>query len=208
MQWVLEHLQIIIVIGGAIAYWLNQRRREKMGESADYDEDGIPENRPVPPLQRDANQDDNAERTRRIQEEIRRKIMERRGQTVPPPIPSAEPSPLRPTPTTMTRTQPEPAAPPMLHRAEGRSAAAIAEANEELENQRRLAEQLEALKARRAEAQRQQSAIYSGEITSPTETAVAAAGFHAKLLTELRERGGARRAIVLREVLGTPVGLR
>jgi hypothetical protein len=48
MKWVLEHLQLIIVIAGAIAYWINQRAREKAGQEADYDEDGVPENRSGP----------------------------------------------------------------------------------------------------------------------------------------------------------------
>ena len=51
MNWVLDHLQIIIVVAGAIAYWINQRAREKAGQEADYDEDGIPENRPAPRME-------------------------------------------------------------------------------------------------------------------------------------------------------------
>ena len=47
MDLILDNLQLLLVIAGSFAYWLNQRRREKSGESADYDEDGIPENRPT-----------------------------------------------------------------------------------------------------------------------------------------------------------------
>ena len=81
MRWVLENIQVVIVIAGAIAYWLNQRQRIKQGLPP-VDEDGqpIPQNRPK---QASFEATDDAERTRRIQDEIRRKIAERRGEAGP-----------------------------------------------------------------------------------------------------------------------------
>ena len=43
MDWILDNLQIVLAIAGAIAYWLNARNKEKAGEEADYDGDGIPD---------------------------------------------------------------------------------------------------------------------------------------------------------------------
>ena len=34
MDWVFDNLQVLLVIAGVIAYWVNQRRREKAGEEA------------------------------------------------------------------------------------------------------------------------------------------------------------------------------
>ena len=96
MDWISEHLlQIIIALAAAIAAYLNNRKKEKGGEPADYDGDGIPDNRPG---QFDSQRMDldEAERTRRVQEEIRRKIAERRaggGQPVEPP-PLVAPRPV------------------------------------------------------------------------------------------------------------------
>ena len=63
MTWVLEHLQILIGVAAAIAYFLNRARVESGGAgraSGETDEA-------------------RAERTRQLQEEIRRKIAERRA---------------------------------------------------------------------------------------------------------------------------------
>src|SRR5689334_18992656 len=80
MNWILEHLQLVIVVAGALAAWLNQRKKGGRTE-----EDG--EN----PASTVTGEDD---QTRRIQEEIRRKIAERRGQgTVEAPAPSTPPAP-------------------------------------------------------------------------------------------------------------------
>ena len=100
MRWLFENPQLLIVIGGAIAYWLNERRKAK--EKQNMAEEA----------QREPTDDEMAERTRRIQEEIRRKIEERQGRaprpsvfdeaeegeenvegprTVPPPLPSSRP---------------------------------------------------------------------------------------------------------------------
>ena len=64
MNWVQEHLQILIAAAAAIAYFLNSRRsaRDENDETK----------RPVEQASAE-----HAERTRRVQEEIRRKIAER-----------------------------------------------------------------------------------------------------------------------------------
>ena len=42
MEWILKNLELILWIAGPIAVWINQRARQKRGQAADYDEDGIP----------------------------------------------------------------------------------------------------------------------------------------------------------------------
>lgn len=216
MDWIFDHLQLIIVIAGAIAYWINQRAREKSGQEADYDEDGIPENRPTP-LQRAETRDGGAfeqeERARRIREEIQRKIAERRGQAVPPPMPAPPRlDPFRPvfqeTPASVPPPlrREAPAVPPPL-RVEPVDAYEDAEA---LERQRRMAEQLAQLEEQRREARRAaQRAFDSTEQQAATTQAAKAAGVGARRLSaELRDPRSLRRAFLLREVLDAPVALR
>ena len=217
MNWILEHLQIIIAVAVAIAYWLNQRAREKAGEEADYDEDGVPENRPAPRMEtrglsssrRDGGDPDQEERARRIREEIQRKIAERRrGQApaAPPPLPNFDP--FRPVfqeeaPPVAT-PPPRPAfAPPVVEAAPFEDTAA-------LERQRRMAEELERLEEQRREARRR-----ANQVRAETEKAAAAASSAATaafgvrgVTAELRDPRALRRAFVLREVLSAPMALR
>ena len=222
MDWILSHLQLILAIAGAIAYWLNARNKEKSGEPADYDGDGLPDNRPQsgrslreqdPTLLHDEN-------TRRIQEEIRRKIAERQsGGAARPSVPAtlapsapvvregtAEPTPTTPIPVARRRElEPSPYA-----MDESRRATVEREAAAVLENQRALAEQLAALKLRRAETGRTARSLREGidELTAAGNAELREASEEVSLLSELRNARSLRKAIVLREVLGTPVGLR
>lgn len=99
MDWLLQHLQLLIAGAGGVAWWLNQRRQSRENAPTKQGKEG---------RQSDP---DFAERTRRIREEIQRKIEERtRGevsstsarQNQPKPIPplvspqlsTAEPPPL------------------------------------------------------------------------------------------------------------------
>jgi hypothetical protein len=196
MKWAIEHLQIIIAVAAAIAYWLNQRRQAKA------------EDQPASPRQA-SDAEEHAERTRRVQEEIRRKIAERRGEILPPStsvpaaprerrpklLPPLNVPPLEPFGGPRHR-RPEPPTPPVDDAAE-RAA---------LERQARLAEQLRALEAARQAEQRR-----AAEIAVRRAQPVAAAGprdARADWRDKLRDPGELRRAIVLREILGQPVGLR
>lgn len=201
MDWIFDHLQLIIAVAAAIAYWLNQRRQAQ----ADDGEESA-----TGPMRRDFNADpEEAERTRRIQEEIRRKIAERAGGgpiQVPPPAP--EPPPLFRTETSAPRpvaaplpqreftrqAEPAPVAQPSPFQA---SAAAI------LERQRQLEEQMRELEVARKAAQRKATAVALQSGVQP-----AAVERDGGLLADLRGARNLRRAIVLREVLGPPVGLR
>jgi hypothetical protein len=210
MDWIGEHfLQIIIAVAAAIAAYMNNRKKEKSGEPADFDGDGIPDNRPgqFEPAQMDM---DEADRTRRLQDEIRRKIAERRSEQSPVP-PLVAPRPVsQPIPEVIQRRFEKteaPVAPPPLPRKLSPAAQADRDA-EILERQRELEAQMRALEARRAEHKRQ--ALETAPISAATayKTATSTKTSGPELLADLRKPGGARRAWILREVLGTPAGLR
>lgn len=225
MSWVLDHLQLLIAIAAAIAYWLNQRQREKAGKEADYDGDGVPEV-PTPRrvLDKNAPDPEEEERARRIQEEIRRKIAQRRGEAPSPARPeSAPPRPVmqQPVEEPPPLMSPRPVAGPagelqdMVRRAleqrraaEARARAEAAEAETAAiqERQRRLEEEMRALEERRrieaarvAAARAATASVYATSATSlrPHD-----------LLVELRSTESLRKAVLTREILGTPAGLR
>jgi hypothetical protein len=128
-----------------------------------------------------------AERTRRIQEEIRRKIAERRGMVMPvEPAPPAEP-------VVAVTTREEP---PALG-----SIAAV------LERQQQLVDQMQALEAARLMEQRK-AAIMAATVQDETARAAAVVAMRGALLADLRKPATARRAVLLREVLDRPVALR
>ncbi|CAM2927483.1 hypothetical protein [Rariglobus hedericola] len=200
MDWIKDHLQIVIAIAGVIAYWLNARSKNKAGEAADYDGDGQAVHAPGGgrTMREHDQAADHDENTRRIQDEIRRKIAERQGgvtRTAPT---------VTPTPPPMPAHRREPVMAPYateIRREETEREAAIV-----LERQRKLAEQLAALRERKAEAGRDAKSVW---MQQPESVAAAKSSRDdIGLLTELRNASSLRKAIVLREVLGTPVGLR
>jgi hypothetical protein len=201
MNWILDHLQIVIAVAAAIAAWLQQRRKGAAGTGDGESGETV------------TGEDD---QTRRIQEEIRRKIAERRGQAAPAPAspdPSDEPW-HDPAPPVMS---PRPVAqelPPVLRdifakrieetrRREEAAARARAQAERERlqqEEQQEAAarEQVAALHRRQVQAQR------DAEAAAGTAAVAARAAWRKQLL----EPQQIRQAIVLREVLGPPAGLR
>lgn len=194
MDWVLDHLQILIAVAAAIAFWLRQSAKTARGES-EADADGAP--------QAGRNHDDtqDADRARRIREEIRRKIAERAaGGPVRIPEPAPEPPPL----FRGDSGAPRPVARPLASRPEP---AANTDAVEILERQQRLREQMESLeRARQMELAAARAAAAS--MTAPAAGQVTPGPARLRLQDELRQKEGLRRAVLLREILGPPVGLR
>ena len=217
MRWIFENLNIVLVIAGAIAWWLNQRGREKAGQDADYDDDGVPEARP----KRGFDDPELAERTRKIREEIQRKIAERRkageGYTEPA-RPAAAPLPPPPSPQATRppvvisppeRRGPRVPEPPVVREVvmTPRPPAPAAESRrmaELLEQQAALAEQLKQAEEMKAAALRRTAF----ERTTQDAGALARQGARATVLGELRDPAALRRAFIHREILGPPVGLR
>src|SRR5262245_49236072 len=102
MNWIFDHFQLVIAVAAAVAAWLNDRRKKAGGAGTEGE---------APPQSTVTGEDD---QTRRIQEEIRRKIAERRGQAQAPAAPvQAEPPPEawhQPAPPVLS---PRPAAQPV-----------------------------------------------------------------------------------------------
>lgn len=184
MNWILDHLQIVIALAGAFAWWLKQRGAAGKGAP--------------PPPHREATFEDPAlaERTRRIREEIQRKIEQRtRGGPARPPAPA----PLTSTPPPLMRevVVREPAA-RSASRADVRREAQILEEQAALREKLREAEVMRTARQKRVEfEQAAAGATMGGQLTTSSD-----------VLEELRDPPTLRRAIILREILGPPVALR
>jgi len=200
MRWLFENPQLLIVIGGAIAYWLNERRKAKEKQAMSEE------------ASREPTDDEMAERTRRIQEEIRRKIEERQGRAPRPAVfDEAEEEEEN---VEGPKTVPPPLPQPRSVLVSAEEAPGAAELERVMEQQRRYAEQLDRLAA--AERSSQAAAAFTGTAllsmaaydmkTTATATARQSQQL-AGLLPGLHDREALCRAIVLREVLGAPKAL-
>jgi hypothetical protein len=159
--------------------------------------------------------DDEAERTRRVQEEVRRRISERRAGAAPVPAPSRfgrEPAPPIVAPRPVASGPGDPWG--EIFRREPEEPAGLPT----------RAAKLEAVLARQSELEKKMIRLESASSAASAEAGGSSGDRPAALssqtgaamplnpsyawLSQLRERQGARRAIVLREVLGPPVGMR
>ncbi len=189
MEWLLDNLQLVIVVVIIASYVLRGLRNrsageEEPGEAPEADDPGA------------------AERTRRIQEEIRRRILERQRGAPPEsfePIfveePEEEPPPVAiPPPMPVQRRAPQPNA----YALDSEQEAALA-------RQSRMLEQLEDLRRARATAPTGRSATatpYRKVRPARSESSLRAA-----LRRDLSGPDGLRRAVLLREILGEAPGM-
>jgi hypothetical protein len=185
MDWVFDHLQLLFLIAVAVVAILQKLKRVQPGAGTG-------------PVAEDAEQ---AERTRRIQEEIRRRIMERRGLVpgLPPESETGEgPPPFPAAPPMIEEVRPLVVPPPL----EQVMSVPAVDQIREMERQQMLLQRLrepEAAQPRR-----------SGAEPAPAPQAAAGTAVERKvgwLVADLRHPAGLRRAVVLREILGPPVGL-
>lgn len=183
MDWVFDHLQLIIVIAGSVAWWLNQRRQAQAGDEA-------------PPPETPFDDPELAERTRKIREEIQRKIAGRaRG------YPTEQP----------TRPHDEPAEPPIVREVVMTPAPHRGLPHMEVQRQAEILEQQAALAEKLQEAALLKAAALKRvefEAATADQTAVVLTQTRSTVLGDLREPAALRRAFILREVLGPPVALR
>lgn len=154
----------------------------------------------------------------RRNEEIRRRIAERRGGRV---APAAEPAPRRAeAPPVMRRDPtaiplPDPLGGPLRRffeeleeKAPPEPPLVVQQRAAELERQEQIAEELRALEDARAAAQRRAANLLAAQTAATqTENALRVVA-RRRLLDDLRDPQSLRQAFVLREVLGPPVGLR
>lgn len=192
MQWILEHLQVLFIVGGAVAYWLNQRRlaREKLEMEQE--------------LEREPTADEMDERRRRIQEEIRRRIAERQGRTLedepPPLVREAMPPPLPETPLA-----PSPRTVPVSVE----DTPGAAELARVMDEQRRYAEALDRLELAERSRTAAPAPMTMAAYALPAADAAERSRRHTSPWAEaLHERAALRRAFVLSEILGAPKALR
>lgn len=200
LDWVVKHSWTLVIIAGVIAQVIKAIRGQK------DDEPSAPEDSADKPFA----DPELSERTRRIREDIQRKIEERRRAmgpggyeqpSAPPPVPVEETDPYETPPPLVREVVVERTAEPVrpsVARAEAQRQAEILEQQAALAEKMRELELMKAAAVRRNEFER---------ATADTQTAdkVAARG---ALLEDLRSRDALRRAFVLREVLGPPVALR
>jgi hypothetical protein len=214
MDWIFENLQVIIFVGSAIAWWLTQSK--KGGD----EETPTPGDRPG----RQKIDVDQLERNRRLREEIRRKRADRQRQqrgtleprpeetttarrsTLPelpelPEIPRLDREVAEQMPPVLREMMgiPEPEPPPP-------APPPVPEPNPVLERQERLQAEMAELEAKRREAKAMAKKAQRPGVTRrrrPASTSLSERDF----LATLRDPQQARRAIVLREILGKPVGL-
>lgn len=206
INWILGNLPLAIfalVIIGQILRAVGRARQQQAEQQRQGRPDALEEDR----------------HAREAREQIRRRIAERRGGAAPA---AEEPPPLaRPATSPETtqlpdvfdgplgrmlqelqkRAQPQPAAepPPMI---------AAAHNSAELERQAAMAEELRAFEEARAVAQRRATHMAEAQAAAAQAEPALRAAARGRLLDDLRDPQSLRRAFVLREVLGTPVGLR
>ena len=207
MKFLLDNPWIVVVIAGLVAQVLKGLRSAK-----------TPEDGGAPPRAGTAFDPDEAERARRIREEIRRKIIARRGgepgPEPEPPLPvSRSPEatpPVRGFPSDLPEVirevmapKPPPAKPPPVAAATASREEQLFAA-EETERQRSLEKQLLGASGLLESAERRVAFEQSTADTQPAAQALLRAG----LLEELRDPDALRRAFLLREVLGPPLALR
>jgi len=183
-----DYIRLIVAGAGAIAWWLNQRKQSRAAEKA-------------PRKEATFEDPDLAERTRRIREEIQRKI-EQRAKAYKESVPAGQ---SRETPPALIRevaqrrtVEPPVIASPSATRAEVHRNAEILEEQAALADRLRQAMELKAATARRVQFENQ----ISNEEVPAKPVAVAA------LTEDLRNPAALRRAFVLREIIGPPVALR
>ena len=207
LKWILQNLEIVAVIvlflAQMVRAFFKNRRPEDRRELApqDYDEE---------------------RRVREVQEQVRRQIAARRGEQPAETPPMLEPASQGRPPVARPETtqMPDPFGGPLGRMLEELQRKAqqhvpqpppvvVARTNSaELERQQRIAEELKAAEEARLVAKRRAAQLAANrEATAQSEPALRTDA-HDRLLVQLRDVESIRRAIVLREVLGTPVGLR
>ncbi len=201
MDWIFDHIWVLVAIATVIA------RIVMKGKTGDAAEGGAP----APPKEYEFDDPELAERTRKIREEIQRKIAERRGQHTQPPV--LQPAQARPAPVVRSpEATPPPLGLPEIFREvlspkpapQFSSRMLTVNHAEETERQAALMEKLKEAELMKTAAQRR---VAFEESTADKEPAVLVQA-RAGVLGDLRDPQALRRAFVLREVIGPPVSLR
>lgn len=138
-------------------------------------------------------------REREVREKIRRRISERQGGA--PASPEAPPPVFAETALPETRPVQPRVAPPVV-------AVKPISVAAEMERQQRLADELRRIEEAKVLAARRAAHQAAEQTAAAQTTAALRRDARDELLSDLREPASLRRAFLLREVLGTPAGLR
>jgi hypothetical protein len=194
LQWLIDNAWTVIIIVGVLAQMLQAVLKKKAGDGGSAQGEQ--------PQEHEFEDPELAERTRRIREEIQRKIAQRQrgGAEVaeePPPFIETDEAP-----PPVVREVVVAASAPVHARSSARFDAQ--RQAEILEQQAALEEKLrEAMHMKKAAAKRTEFEEATADHTAARRTAT-----RATVLGDLRSPDALRRAFILREVLGPPVGLR
>lgn len=195
LQWILDNAWTLIIVGTVLAQLFQAIMRKKDGSQAPSDEEQ--------PREYEFEDPELAERTRKIREEIQRKIAQRQRGGAGPDADEA-PAPAA--------YEPE-APPPLIREVVETRPVATAFTGTRLDTQRQaeVLEQQATLMAKLQEVQRMKaSALKRTEFEAATADhgRAARAVSRAGVMDDLRSPDALRRAFILREVLGPPVALR
>lgn len=191
LQWLVDNAWTLIIIGGVLVQMLQAVLKKRGGGGAQP-----PDERPK---EFEFDDPELAERTRRIREEIQRKIAQRaKGYpTEQPGVPEVEPD----------------SPPPIIREVATVSEPVVRASSSRFDTQRQaeILEQQAALMEQLREAERMKAAVTKRtefEEATADHSAAKRAATRSTVLDDLRSPAALRRAFILREVLGPPVALR
>jgi len=200
MDWIFDNLQILVFIGAGIAFWVNSMRQaraeaenERNKPPVDLDEVFGPDfDFNAPPKQTEVF--------------LPPPVSGSPQGAKPPPLPGQQPQPIQRSRREFPQGTPTPQRPQSPHQPAPQEMV-----NAELERQRSLEQRILALRQNRegrktgaAATQRSVEAKRATKSGAPDASPTLKDGIRSRL----RSPREARRAIVLREILGSPVGLR
>lgn len=189
IQWLLDNAWTVIIVATVLAQMFQAIRKKKGG--------GVDLPEAEQPKEYEFEDPELAERTRRIREEIQRKIEQRsRGHTEAPPLREESEAP-----------------PPIIREVAVSRPVATASTGTRAESQRQaeILEQQAMWEEKLREAQRMKASIQKRtafEATTADHSTAARRTSRGSLIGDLQSPEALRRAFVLREVLGPPVALR
>jgi len=200
MDWLLNHPLVLLFIAIAVANLVQKAKRAGAQQQQ----------------QTRAPDPDAAERTRRVQAEIRRKIAERAARTLAEPPPVSTPtaveagSPPRSRNVFQELARQMAEAQKLAESRESGQAAAEAQAQQRVADEQKARELAEARQMAEVQRtlQKQQQTVATPADYDPADQKTTTISARDRLLADLREPDSLRRALVLREILGEPVGLR
>lgn len=197
MKWIVENLFTLLIIASVIAQLVKAVRKQKDGGDEEAGD-------AAPPKEFEFEDPELAERTRRIREEIQRKIAQRQRGEAPGPA-SVEtddaPEVAVDEPPGFTRPAPVPERP----------AVAAARADWDSRRNAEILEQQAALAEKLREAELMKAAAIrraAFETHTSDQSAAVRRESRGAILQDLRDPQALRRAFIMREILGPPAALR